>query len=158
MAAVKTFNAVARREGNWWVVEVAGVGVTQAKRLDQVDHMAKDMVAIMEDVDSSHVQIDVEVHVSDEIDSLRAETEELSREAENLAAKARSGKEHVMRQLQEKARLSARDIGRLTGVSHQRVSQVIGRKAGDKVHRRNVRTGRPAENETEPQPHTESSR
>ena len=30
MAPVSTYRATAHREGNWWVVEVDGIGVTQA--------------------------------------------------------------------------------------------------------------------------------
>ena len=53
MAPVSTYTATAHREGDWWVIDVEGVGVTQAKRLDQVEGMARDMVALMLDVDIS---------------------------------------------------------------------------------------------------------
>lgn len=125
VAAMNAYRATARREGNWWIVSVDGVGVTQARRLEHVEEMARDLVATMEGVDPQVFDIDVEIRVNDELDRLRDEWVKLSAEADRLLERARAGKELLMRQLAA-ARLSARDIGRLTGVSHQRVSQVVG--------------------------------
>jgi hypothetical protein len=122
---VSAYRTTARREGDWWIVSVEGIGVTQARRLEHVEEMARDLVATMEDVPAASVQLEVEVHVNDELDRLREEWAKVTAEAERLLEKAKAGKERLMRQLAE-AKLPARDIGRLTGVSHQRVSQVVG--------------------------------
>ncbi len=45
-------------------IDVDGVGVTQAKRLDQVQHMARDMVAIMRDVAYDDLAVDVELDLN----------------------------------------------------------------------------------------------
>jgi hypothetical protein len=62
--------------------------------------------------------------VTDEIHESRAENERLTRDAEAIAAKAKAGKALVMKRLRD-CKLSACDIGQLTGVSHQRVSQIV---------------------------------
>jgi hypothetical protein len=142
MAAVTTYKAYVRREGAWWVIDVHDVGVTQARRLDQVDGMARDLVALYTDTDPASVRIDPEVHVDDTLDALRVENERLARQAERAAERARQGREQLMRKLKEK-HLSARDIGRLTGVSHQRVTQMIGkatRNGSTFVHKANKAT------------------
>jgi hypothetical protein len=122
--AAVTYRTIVRREGNWWIVAVEGVGVTQTRRLEDVEDMARDLVASMEDVDPGAIDLDVEVRVNDEVDQLRAEIQRLAQEADQLARRAREGKAALMRRLHE-AKLSVRDVGKLTGVSHQRVSQII---------------------------------
>ncbi|WP_100499366.1 HicB family toxin-antitoxin system [Geodermatophilus chilensis] len=117
------YRAIARREGRWWAIEVPGVGWTQARRLDQVEHMACDLVASMNDVDPSTVSVTVEAHVSDELDELRERAASLGREAEEATARAQSEKRRLVHELQA-ANLPARDIGQLAGISHQRVSQL----------------------------------
>jgi hypothetical protein len=122
--AAVTYRTIVRREGSWWIVTVEGIGVTQARRLEEVEDMARDLVASMEDVDPGTIDLDVEVRVNDEVDQLRAEIQRLAQEADQLARRAREGKAALMRRLHE-AKLSVRDVGKLTGVSHQRVSQII---------------------------------
>src|SRR3954465_10266349 len=41
VAAMTDYRARAWREDPWWVVEVEGVGATQAKSVDKIDHMAR---------------------------------------------------------------------------------------------------------------------
>lgn len=118
------YKAVAHREGKWWAIEVDGVGWTQARRLDEAEHMARGLVAATRNVDVDSVSVVVEPHVNDELDQLRARTVRLSHQAEESTAQAQAEKRRLIRELKA-ANLSARDIGRLAGVSHQRVSQVM---------------------------------
>lgn len=121
---MSTYQGTAHREGEWWVIGVPGVGATQVKRIDQIEHMARDMIAAMEDVDYESVSVDIDVRLPEELDRMRAESERLIREAEDAAMRARSYRVEVMRAMHNR-RLSTRDIGRLTGVSHQRVGQIV---------------------------------
>jgi hypothetical protein len=122
---VTTYSANVHREGDWWVIEVDGIGATQAKRLDQVDHMARDLIALMKDVPADSVQIAATVRLAPELELARQTHERLRREADAAAQMASGAREQLMRGLQA-AHLSARDIAELTGVSHQRVSQLVG--------------------------------
>jgi hypothetical protein len=124
MAPVSSYTATAYREGDWWVVEVEGVGVTQAKRLDQVEHMARDMVAIMLDVDIDDVQVTVAPHVGPELDGLLLDVRSAADEAKRAQAKATEASRATARRLKD-AGYSLRDIGVLTGVSFQRVHQLL---------------------------------
>jgi len=49
--------AVASREGDWWVVDITGYGATQTRRLDDVEPMVADLVASLEDIDVSAVEV-----------------------------------------------------------------------------------------------------
>ena len=68
MTNAPVYTATCRRVGDWWAISVPGIkGVhTQAKRLDQVDVMARDAIAVMLDVDpaSFHVRVEPDVPVA----------------------------------------------------------------------------------------------
>lgn len=122
MAPVSTYRATAHREGNWWVVEVDGIGVTQAKRLDHVEHMARDMVALMEDVSIDDVHVEVAPQVGPELDGLILGARSAADEAKRAQVAATEASRETSRRLKD-AGYSLRDIAVLTGVSYQRVHQ-----------------------------------
>jgi hypothetical protein len=39
-----TVIANVHREGPWWVIDLPGIGVTQAERTEDIEHMARDLV------------------------------------------------------------------------------------------------------------------
>ena len=47
----RTYQAIARRVGGWWAIEVPEVpgAFTQTRRLDQVDTMAREVISLMLD-------------------------------------------------------------------------------------------------------------
>jgi hypothetical protein len=52
------FTATAHREGDWWVIEIPGLGqTTQARTAADIDVMARELIAIMRNVDPSEVQV-----------------------------------------------------------------------------------------------------
>ena len=57
---MEQFTATAHREGDWWVIEIPGLGqTTQARTATDIDVMARDLIAIMRNVDHSEVQVTV---------------------------------------------------------------------------------------------------
>lgn len=105
------------------MVEVADVGVTQARRLDQVEHMARDLVAAMLDIDAQDVRVISTFEVSPDIDELLTAAK-VAVEAAQLAQR-RAGE--LMRQAARRLveeHLPLRDIARLVGISFQRVHQL----------------------------------
>lgn len=57
---MEQFTATAHREGDWWVIEVPQLGqTTQARTAIDIDMMARDLIAIMRNVDPSEVQVTV---------------------------------------------------------------------------------------------------
>lgn len=129
MTNAPVYTATCRRIGDWWAISVPEVkGVhSQAKRLDQVDAMARDAIAVMLDIDpaSFHVRVepDVPVEVAEAVQARTAlrEAEARAEEATRRAAVA------LLRQ-----GYSVRDAGRVLGVSHQRVSQIARTDEGRK--------------------------
>lgn len=126
-ARAKSYQVDVVRSGNWWSITVPALtGVfSQAKRLDQVEAMAREAIALMLDIDNADVG-DIEVvvtppaNVADVLERLRAFMATAT-EATEAAAEAR----HEVAKLLRDEGLPMRDVGELIGVSHQRVSQIL---------------------------------
>lgn len=115
------------RSGDWWAItipELNGV-FSQAKRLEQVEPRAREAIAMMLDIEETAVGT-IEVHVTppatavDLLESLR-KTMAVAEEAEAEAARLRMEAALLLRA----EGLPMRDVGRLMGVSHQRVHQLL---------------------------------
>ena len=130
-AAAGSYRAVATRSGDWWAITIPQLpgAFSQCKRLDQVEAMAREVIALMLDCDPADVgDVEVDVQLPDQL------TDDLAalRRSERLADDARQAAAHAQRRAAEDLRaagLSMRDIGRLLGVSHQRVSQILARES-----------------------------
>lgn len=124
------YTAVAERDGNWWAITVPEVdGIfSQAKRLDRVEYMARDAISLMLEVapDSFDVEV-IENHdpptqeVIDDIVSIREAVAAMKRET---GARTRDAVLAL-----HKSGYPQRDIGRMVGISHQRVAQLLGSAA-----------------------------
>lgn len=117
------YRARVHREGAWWVVEVEDVGVTQARRLDQVEHMARDLVAAMLDIDAQNVRVTFTFEVSPDIDELLTAAKAAVEAAQLAQRRAGELMRQAARRLVEE-HLPLRDIARLVGISFQRVHQL----------------------------------
>ena len=128
MTAQRQVQAVASREGRWWVVTVPGVGVTQTRHLDEVDAMVKDLVNALEGVGPGRVTVDVVVQLEDGLDVELRET----KQAVAAAAQAQLEAGRRQRALATRLRglgLSVKEVAALLGVSAGRISQ-LARGAG----------------------------
>ena len=130
-AAAGSYRAVATRSGDWWAITIPQLpgAFSQCNRLDQVEAMAREVIALMLDIEPANVDgVEVDVHLPDQLaDDLTA-----LKRSERLADDARQAAAHAQRRTAEQLRaagLSVRDIGRLLGVSHQRVSQILARES-----------------------------
>jgi hypothetical protein len=125
-AAAMKYEVNVTRDGRWWMIEVPAIdGLTQARRVSEIEDQAKSLIATMLDVAASEVEIEVASVMVGEVDALALATQvrearRAAAEAEEQAAKAMSGA--VTALVGEQA--PVRDIGELLGVSHQRVSQL----------------------------------
>lgn len=125
------YEALARRSGNWWAVEVPGghndgeALWTQARRLDQVEHMARDAIALMRDVPPASFDVRV-VPVLDP--QLRVQLEhaaELRSQAESAQREATAALRQAADLLVHELNLPLRDAGAILGLSHQRIAQLL---------------------------------
>jgi predicted XRE-type DNA-binding protein len=105
------------------VVDVEGVGATQAKTLDKVDHMARALVADMLDEPYESVHVAVMIDLPDDV-SHRIET--MNSTAERAAALNREAAElqyALVAELRQQA-LTGREIAVILKVTPGRVSQI----------------------------------
>jgi predicted RNase H-like HicB family nuclease len=114
------------RTGDWWAIEVPEVpGVfTQAKRLDQVEEMVQDAIAMMTGTEPGSVQVQVAPVLPDSIENDLRQARDLTAQAARLQEQASAATRRVVVELREVERLSVRDVGKLLEVSPQRVSQL----------------------------------
>ncbi len=119
------YTAVVTREGRGWVVEVVGVGATQARNLTEAREMAIDLIAITRQVPASTVTVDLSAQLDPELDAevqhARAAIDELEQRQQHVALASRD----VARKLVRSAGLTGRDAAVVLGVSPQRVSQLL---------------------------------
>lgn len=56
-ATTITYRVEAFKEGDWWVGKVAGLDAnyTQARTFDEVEEMARDLIALVLDIDEADV-------------------------------------------------------------------------------------------------------
>lgn len=124
---MRTFEVKVHRDGKWWIPEIPEIdGLTQARRLSDIDEMARSFIAVDQDLAPSQIQLmnpTVEVEGSDlgattaEILSLRAEDKEAEERAASLMVR-------TARAL-ARADVPLRDIGSVLAVSYQRVHQLL---------------------------------
>lgn len=118
---MNTYVARATREGRWWVVDVEGVGVTQARSLAEVEEMASDLIAAVREEDDPTVEV-VPVlpeRLQREVERARKDTTAATLAQERAAARLREVAGMLVA-----SGLSGRDAGVVLGVSTQRVSQL----------------------------------
>jgi predicted RNase H-like HicB family nuclease len=122
-----TYLVRAVRSGRWWAIDVPELrGVfSQARRLDQVEFMAREVIALMLNVSEDSFDITVEPDL-DSLGGVREAIEAAIRERERANA-AQDAASTAMRHAVSEVRASgytSRDAGLLLGVSNQRISQI----------------------------------
>lgn len=121
-----TYTARTTRSGNWWAIQIDELdGVySQARRLEQVEDMARDAIAATLDVAPGSFAVTVipelPAKVQAILDDVRASREAAKRASELASMKARE----AARILHEEG-MPLRDVGRVLGVSHQRAHQLV---------------------------------
>ncbi len=122
-----TYTATAVREGRWWDIQVPEVGGhTQARRLSDIQTMARELIAVTLDVPLSAVAVTVDI-------TKVGSVENVSERAAAIIQARRQAAELEQWQLTQAAELAReltaaavplRDIGTILDVSFQRVHQL----------------------------------
>lgn len=128
---MKSYGVLAERdEAGWWAVrvpELPGV-LTQARRLDQVEELAREAIDLAISVGHAPkrkyaVQVEACVPgLDDDLAVVRA----VRADAERAQAEAAERTRVIARQLADRG-LTVRDIGAALGVSYQRAAQLVGK-------------------------------
>ena len=132
---MKTYRVVAERSGKWWaahVPDVAGVH-TQARRLEQVEAEAREAIALMLEVEPESFAVRVEPKLPDDVSALVAAVAAAHAVTENAQVKEREAAHVAAKALVVDLGLPQRDAGKILGVTHQRVQQIL---AGSRKRRR----------------------
>ena len=53
----KQYAATVERGQRFWIIQVPGVGTTQARHLRELEAMTTDLIAVMEDIDPATVEV-----------------------------------------------------------------------------------------------------
>ncbi len=125
MSEQKTYDVTTWREEGWWVIDIPTLNLaSQARRLDQVEVMARDAVATWLDISPDSVAVKISPKFDEELTkrlvALRAERER----AEQAQARATAEARQLAMSLHNEG-LKVRDIGHMLGVSYQRAQQLI---------------------------------
>lgn len=132
----KVYVARCVRSGNWWGVEIADAngnhvkgGYTQARRLDRVEAMVREVISLLLDVPEDSFEVTLEPQLP--ADVLRGVEEARTRrqEAEQAQREAISAASRAAADLVKRERLTIRDAGLILGLSHQRIDQLLERSA-----------------------------
>ncbi|MCU1482855.1 MAG: HicB family toxin-antitoxin system [Subtercola sp.] len=123
-----TFDAVATREGKWWMVSIPAIdGLTQARRLSDAGQMACEYVAAALEVPLEDVGVEVTVDSVGDVDGIVSTLEQIRKErveAEALEREATIAASNLAKRLALQ-HVPLRDIGTVLGVSHQRAHQLV---------------------------------
>src|SRR5450759_941252 len=142
---VKTYTARCQHSGDWWAIsvpELKGVN-TQARRLEKAEAMARDAIALFLDVPTDSFEVRVEPILPRELQKKVGRAKKVRGEAEELQAEAATVSAAVAADLVQGAHLTVRDAGRVLGLSHQRIAQLLKAPSGDK-RRAVARPARPS--------------
>ena len=121
-----TYTVEVRRSGRWWAIEVPELrGVfSQARRLADVEPMARDAIAAVLDVSPRSFDITVRPLLGYRLERLVHEARESRLTAQQAQVEAADRSVRALRSLQ-KSGIPLRDAGQLLGISHQRAAQLV---------------------------------
>jgi hypothetical protein len=128
VAVMRTYRVEVERgrTGRWWLLDVPEVPAahSQARRLDQAEDVARDLIALMTDTDPQTFDVDIHVQIPEQVRVDLQRAEELRRQAASSQHEAALLARGAARRLHDDG-LPLRDIGKLLQVSHQRAHQLV---------------------------------
>jgi len=111
-------------DGHYWVATPDSGGVTQARRLDQLPARLAEVIHLMTGIDVDPSDIDLDIRYDDDLGRQTAELRERRADLEASEKELATLTAATARALRKRG-MNLRDIGTLTGVSYQRVHQLV---------------------------------
>jgi predicted RNase H-like HicB family nuclease len=129
---MKHYTARAIRSGKWWAITIDGVkgAHSQAKRLDQVESNAREVIALMTDEDPETFEVEVVHELPDEWREVLEHYLALSNEVGDMHRRLAEAQDFTVTRLIDSG-LTVRDVGTIMGLSFQRVAQVKAKESSD---------------------------
>jgi len=123
---MKSYHANLTRDGRFWNIRVPEVErSTQARNLNEAEAMARDLVAIMEDIPPDSFDIEVKITLPDDVRRELQRSAALREQAAQAQAEAARLARDVAVRLRDELGMSLRDIGKALGVTFQRAKQLL---------------------------------
>lgn len=111
-------------DGCYWVAVPKEGGVTQARRLDQLPARVAEVIRLMTGEALQPEDVELDIRYDDEIGRTAAELRRKRAEFEASEKELMAQTAATVRALRARG-MNLRDIGNLTGVSYQRVHQLV---------------------------------
>lgn len=123
----RTYTARCERSGDWWAISVPELrGVhTLARRLEKADITVRDAIALFLHVPRDSFDIKIEPVLSRDLQNKVGRARKARDDAEALQHEAALASADVAADLVRNAHLTVRDAGRVLGLSHQRIAQLL---------------------------------
>jgi hypothetical protein len=115
------------REGRWWMIHVPKIaGLTQARRISEIEDQARSLIAVSTDQQPSNITVRITSVTVPELGDVAARASEIEddRIAALQATKAALRAAADYAQALAKAGIAVRDVAELLHVSPQRISQL----------------------------------
>ncbi len=120
-----TYHARVVRGDVFWLVHVPEIDhYTQARNLGEVESMARDLIAVMKEIDPQSFTLEVSVELPDEVTVHLKRSQALRQESDRTKHLAAQEVRVAAKELRERG-LTVRDIGAALAVSYQRAHQLI---------------------------------
>ncbi len=124
---MRNYTIEVHRDGRWWMIAVPELGqITQARRISEIEDMARSLIAVSTDAPMAEVAVQVtSITLCDGDDALGSaeEIQQLRRQAQALDATAADAARAYALKLTA-AGVPVRDAATLLHVSPQRISQL----------------------------------
>jgi hypothetical protein len=120
-----TYTARVERGEQFWLVTVPEIQrTTQARTLREVEPMARDLIAVMEQIDPQSFELKADIVFPSAAYEHWSRAAKLREESARVQAEAAEEARTAAQALAELG-LTVRDVGAVLGVSHQRAAQLI---------------------------------
>ena len=118
------YDVTVRRDGRFWYVEIPALdGATQARKLSEVDEMAKDYITGVTGTPANQIEIAVAIELPADVQAHIAAATALREEEAHARSRAAEESRAAARALKAQG-LTVREVGAALGVSHQRAQQL----------------------------------
>ncbi|MFE7722119.1 HicB family toxin-antitoxin system [Nocardia rhizosphaerihabitans] len=123
------YTACVERGERYWLVHILEIDQwTQARTLQEVEPMARDLIGVMQEVSTDSFDLAVQINLPEAAREKWERSKRILSQIDELKAAAAAAAAAAAQTLAE-AGLSQREIGLALGVSHQRAAQLVNRKA-----------------------------
>ena len=122
------YTAEVTRDGRWWMIEVPEINeLTQARRLSEIELMAREVIAVALGVPVGEVAVDVNIGSVGAVQDVTERARKIRSERARAAELDHAASEHAAELAKQlaSAQVPVRDIGTILGVSFQRAHQLV---------------------------------